>query len=258
MTTSPLPRPGKLVSLQGLKSKPELNGRVAIVLPPTHSKEAEEGYSRGRVPVSLQGEQLKTMLLKPESLVLVSDNTPEYETLCSSAWAAFERRKIDESIKKYKAAITLMPSEFTAHFQLGQVLEASDGEVPGALELAAQEYLEAMELTAPESASPDFTGWTHSFVRAANMLKVLPAAAKPKWWSPHGLKERCGLVLANPQGYAPDSSLMSPAWQITGHAFEMENNNDEAAKAYDTAAGYEMDRERCNALQRRASELKSS
>ena len=131
---------------------------------------------------------------------------------------------------------------------MAQLIQVEVGVVQ---DLTPVSKLEAMELTAPESASPDFTGWTHSFVRAANMLKVLPAAAKPKWWSPHGLKERCGLVLANPQGYAPDSSLMSPAWQITGHAFEMENNNDEAAKAYDTAAGYEMDRERCNALQRR-------
>ena len=97
---------------------------------------------------------------------------------------------------------------------------------------------------------------SNSFVRAANLLQSLPSAAKPPWWSSVGLKQRCGLVLSNPQGLLPDSELVSPAWQLTGFAFEMDNLGLEAARCYDEAAGYELDRTKCMALMARATELR--
>ena len=90
------------------------------------------------------------------------------------------------------------------------------------------------------------------------MLATLPSAPKPPWWTPVGIKQRCGLVLANPQGYLPDSDLVAPAWRLTAHAFELERQDLEAAKAYETAAGYELDRAQCAALQNRAAELRSN
>ena len=265
--------PGTKVTLRGLKSKPELNGRSAVVLSHEHSEEAAAGYAKGRVPVKLSDG--KTMQVKPESLevnsgdsasdeydracaaaIKAADASAEYDRMCSAAWSAFEQGKVQQAISGFDSAMTLDGAGFTAPFQLGQVYEANEHEIPGALELAAKNYLVAADASAPESAAPHFDTWSHAFVRAANLLKALPHAAKPLWWSPHGLKERCGLILANPQGLAPDSSLLSPAWQVTGHAFEMENHATEAATAYETAAGYEMDKSRIDMLLKRASDLK--
>ena len=114
-----------------------------------------------------------------------------------------------------------------------------------------------MESVAPESPSPDYHCWTNAFVRASNLLASLPAAPKPPWWTPVGIKQRVGVVLANPQGLRPEEHLVSPAWQLTGHAFEMENNAEEAAKAYQEAAGHEADPRRSQALLARAAEIES-
>ena len=107
---------------------------------------------------------------------------------------------------------------------------ASRFDIPGAGDLGARHFLAAMDACSPESANPNYTQWTNAFVRAANLLSGLPSASKPSWWNPHGLKERLGLVLANPEGHLPDGHLFSPAWKLCGHAFEMENNDLEAAK----------------------------
>ena len=256
MTTSheSLP-PGTTVKIGDLKSKPELNGTLAVVLPPEHSAEAADGYSKGRVPVRLADSSKKTMTLKPECLTPFTGEG--YDKLCETAMEDFSSGRKKPALEKLQKAIALNPTAFDAHFMLGQIFEScqEDDEVPGAGELAARHFLSAMEACAPESASPDYTHWTNAFVRATNLLSALPGAAKPPWWSPHGLKERLGLVLSNPEGHLPDGHLVAPAWKLMGHAFEMEGNDQEAAKAYMEAAGYEMDRERCMALQRRASEL---
>lgn len=70
--TAEVPPAGALVTLRGLVSKPELNGRTGKVLAPTHSDEAAAGYAKGRVPVKLTGGG-GTMLLKPEALELTAD-----------------------------------------------------------------------------------------------------------------------------------------------------------------------------------------
>lgn len=249
---------GTLVTLQGLIAKPELNGAKARVLSAEHSKEAAEGYSRGRVPVKLV-DCGSTLSLKPEALApataCASASGLGYDALCERAVGLFQERKLAQAVATLKEAIAIEPGSFTAHWQLGQVHEVH--EEPGSSELAAMSYLKAAELAAPDSTAPDFEGWSNAFIRAANLLKTLPAAAKPPWWNPLGLKQRCGLVLANPQGYLPDSELVSPAWQLTGFAFEMENQHIEAAKAYESAAGYEMDGARCQTLMARAAELRS-
>jgi hypothetical protein len=95
-------------------------------------------------------------------------------------------------------------------------------------------------------------------VRAANLLTNLPAATKPRWWNPVGIKQHCGILLSNPQGLLPDSSLICPGWRIMAHAFEMERDEQEAAKCYETAAGYTMDKAQCQGLLRRAAELRDS
>ena len=248
-------RAGSVVELRGLKARPELNGVTGTVLGPEHSQEALDAYARGRTPVLLDKKAGGgTMLLKPESLVLVASGDG-YEELCESGWAHFERRAVEPAVEAYRRAIALEPASFLAHFQLGQVYEGNRDDLPGATELAAQHYLAAMEAAAPESPSPDFGSWSNAFVRGANLLAASPSAAKPAWWTPVGLKRHVGLVLANPQGLLPDSHLVTPAWQLTAHAFEMENNLEEAAKCYQTAAGYEMDKGRCEALLARAAEL---
>jgi len=252
MTSTP---PGTQVTIQGLMSKPLLNGKRATVLGPQHSKDAADGYSRGRVPVLL--EDGETLLLKPEALMVAEAGTSavSYDALCESAVVSFRGHNLPQAVATLKRAIAMEPDTFTAYFQLGQCYEVYEGE-PGASELAAINFLQAAKLTAPESSSPDYHGWTNAFVRAANLLATLPSAPKPPWWTPVGIKQRVGLVLASPQGFLPDSDLVVPAWQLTGHAFEMENELEEAAKAYEKAAGYEMEAAKCEALMGRAAELR--
>ena len=48
-------------------------------------------------------------------------------------------------------------------------------------------------------------------IALANLLAALPSADKPAWWNPVGLKQRCGLLLSNPQGMLPDSELLCTA-----------------------------------------------
>ena len=256
-----LPAEGAICVIQGLSARPELNGERAIVLGRETSKEAASGYDRGRVPVKLL-KQGDTLLLKPEALVPMpaersnaAMSEDAYERLCSRAWERFEARDARGAIAAFSEAVSGRPDECLAHFQLGQVYEANPDEQPGFGQLAALSYVRAAELSAPESESPDFTFWSAAFVRAANLLTSMPEAQKPPWWTAVGLKQRCGLVLSNPQGFAPASALMCPCWQIMAHAFLLENNQCEAAKCMETAAGYEMDRERCSILLQRASEL---
>ena len=257
---SALPPPGSKVTIQGLVSKPELNGKVGTVLGPDFNEQAKAGYEKGRVPVQLTGgESGPPLLLKPESLTLEAgaSSETEYEKLCDKGWSLFEKRQPTKAIDVFKEAIAMSPRAFAAHFQLAQVYESESGsdDLPGAAELAAMSYVVATELSSPESAAPDFVGWTAAFVRAANLLTGLPSAHKPPWWTSTGLKQRCGVVLSNPQGFLPDSSLVAPAWTIMAHAFLMENNAEEAASCYEKAAGYEMDGEKCKQLLERASQL---
>ena len=109
---------------------------------------------------------------------------------------------------------------------------------------------------APESKRANYKDWCHAFVRASNLLLSQPSADKPPWWSPVGLKQRCGLLLSNPQGMLPDSELLCPGWRIMAHAFELEGDVAEAAKCYDAAAGYTLDAAQCSGLMRRAAELR--
>ena len=94
---TPFTRPGTKVRLRGLQSKPELNGHLAMVLSPEHSKEAAAGYAKGRVPVQLIGDDRAmggTMQVKPESLEIVEaieSATSEYDAKCSTAWSLFEQ-----------------------------------------------------------------------------------------------------------------------------------------------------------------------
>ena len=252
---------GSRVAIKGLVSKPALNGQVGIVLGPEHSTAAAAGYAKGRIPVRLLSNGSSSgappLLVKPESLELATQDSAAYNKLCSDASELFEERKSASAIQKFKEAITLEPDSFAAYFQLGMVYEADYDELPGALELASQQYVKAAELSAPDSAAPDFVGWTSSFVRAANLLTSMPAAAKPVWWSANGLKQRCGLVLNNPQGFTCHFSLVSPAWRVMACAFLMENNADEAAECFEKAASYEMDGDKCRALLAQAAEYSS-
>lgn len=252
------PSIGSKVQITGLQSKPELNGCIGTVLGPEFSQEAKEGYGKGRIPVKLHDREGPPLLLKPSSLQAVpvdASRTIEYDRLCELGWKSFEDGNSSKAVEELKRAIALMDGAWTAHFQLGQVYEADHDELPGALELAARSFARAEEISAPEASNPDYVAWSASFVRAANLLTGLPSAQKPVWWNPTGLKQRCGLVLSNPQGLLPDSKLVSPAWTIMAFAFLLENNNDEAASCYEKAAGYEMDSAKCQMLLQRASEL---
>ena len=256
-TTTPAHAAGSRVRITGLQSKPELNGRIGTVLGPDFSEEAKEGYSKGRLPVRVDGLQGAPLLLKPSSLEAASDAPIDdtYERLCDEAWNCFEERHSSKAIEKFKKAIALDGQAWIAHFQLAQVYEADLDELPGAMELSARSFARAEEISAPETSHPDYNVWSASFVRAANLLTNLPSAQKPTWWTPSGLKQRCGLVLSNPQGLMPDAKLVSPAWTIMAFAFLLENNTDEAASCYEKAAGYELDGAKCQALLQRASEL---
>ena len=223
--------PGTSVKIKGLQSKPELNGKMAVVLGPEHSADAADGYSKGRIPIRL-ADFSKTMSLKPECLAPATLAGEGYEDLCAIAEMDFSSGRKRLAIENLQKAVALKPAVFDAHMMLGQILESSqdDDDIPGAGDLGARHFLAAMDACSPESASPNYTQWTNAFVRAANLLFGLPSASKPSWWNPHGLKERLGLVLANPEGHLPDGHLFSPAWKLCGHAFEMENNDLEAAK----------------------------
>ena len=172
------------------------------------------------------------MSLKPECLAPATLAGEGYEDLCAIAEMDFSSGRKRLAIENLQKAVALKPAVFDAHMMLGQILESSqdDDEIPGAGDLGARHFLAAMDACSPESANPNYTQWTNAFVRAANLLSGLPSASKPSWWNPHGLKERLGLVLANPEGHLPDGHLFSPAWKLCGHAFEMENNDLEAAK----------------------------
>ena len=186
-------RAGTVVTLRGLVSKPELNGRTGTVLAPTHSDEAAAGYAKGRVPVQLIGGG-GTMLLKPEALepeeemplppALRGGGAPEwagftYDQLCTMAAEYYQKGTLMVAIEALQAATQKEPDSFTAFFQLGQVHEASQHDIPGSAERAAMLYLTAMENTAPESKTPQYNEWCNAFVRAANLLISLPSAAKP-------------------------------------------------------------------------------
>lgn len=259
------PPPGTEVVLRNLVSRPELNGSTATVLAASHSKEAAAGYEKGRVPVRLS-DGGGTMTLKPEALEVIpeppamSKLAPEwsnysYEQLCTMGWEYFENGVVMLAIECYQQAILLEPETVVAHFQLAQVHEASP-DVSGSQQLAARLFLTAMDLVAPEAKAPNYSEWTHAFVRAANLLTSMPSASKPEWWCPNGIKQRCGLLLSNPQGLLPDSSLICPAWRLMAHAFEMEIDVAEAARCYEEAAGYCMDQEQCQGLMRRSKELR--
>ena len=130
--------------------------------------------------------------------------------------------------------------------------------MPGSAARAAHLYLIAMDNVAPESKTPMYNEWCNAFVRAANLLTGLPSAAKPSWWSATGIKQHCGVLLANPQGLLPDSDLLCPGWRIMAHAFEMERDNPEAARCYETAAGYSLDPDVCRGLMQQAAQLRDS
>lgn len=263
-----VPPPGALVTLRNLISRPELNGCTATVLAASHSKEAAAAYEKGRVPIRVSDGGGGTMTLKPEALEVTTELEPaavsklapewsqySYEKLCTMGWEYFEKGVVMVAIECYQQAIQLEPGTFVAHFQLAQVHEASP-DVSGSQQLAARLFLTAMDLVAPEASAPNYSEWTHAFVRAANLLTSLPSASKPPWWCPSGIKQRCGLVLSNPQGLQPDSSLICPAWRLMAHAFEMENDDAEAARCYEEAAGYSLDQQQCQGLMRRAKELR--
>ena len=60
-------RAGSTVTLTGISARPELNGRVAVVLSRQHSRQAAAGYDKGRVPVMLKGGG-GSLLVRPESV----------------------------------------------------------------------------------------------------------------------------------------------------------------------------------------------
>ena len=140
----------------------------------------------------------------------------------------FEKRQPKKAIDVFEA-IAMSPRAFAAHFSRAG-LRVRIGLRRLAWRSRARRHVVCggYQLSSPESAAPD-VGWTAAFVRAANLLTGLPSAHKPPWWTSTGLKQRCGVVLSNPQGFLPDSSLVAPAWTIMAHAFLMENNAEEAA-----------------------------
>jgi hypothetical protein len=167
-----VPSAGTLVTLRGISSKPELNGCAARVLGEDHSAEAAAGYAKGRVPVLLLSSGGGTMLLRPEALEVTSEPTssrseriaPEwsdysYDQLCTMGWDYFEKGVRMVAIECLQQATALEPDSFLAHFQLGQVHEASQGDEPGSAERAAIHFLAAQQTVAPESKSPDYNDW---------------------------------------------------------------------------------------------------
>ena len=267
------PPSGALVTLCGLKARPELNGLTGKVLGPEHSKEAAAAYAKGRIPVQLD-DGGGTMLLKPDALEVANELpicdrvgkvAPEwcdytYEQLCTMAADYFNKGVLMVAIECLQQAIDLEPDSFGALFQLGQVHEATAEKdvLPGSAQRAVLLYLTAMEKTAPDSSTPSYNEWCNAFVRAANLLISLPSAAKPPWWTSHGIKNHCGILLANPQGLVPDSDLLCPGWRIMAHAFEMERDEVEAARCYETAAGYSMEPTQCEGLLQVAAKLRST